>query len=253
MSVQSKPIFRSVAVLDGELVPRSSIKMHWDISEAECSPQGDTICAVLLRTLVSWNKGPSEPAVCLQPHPKEKSREEDKSMHLWDFLSAPSPSSSHLQHWQGKLGWMLLCCRGKCLVPVMRKWVMFAICPSIFLVASLPGFPVHQTQQICVPQKSDMSMWGCQGSPNTCPQTAQCMFTVSSERELTDPRKAALQSSSLLPTVGRKTPSTNDSMPPVGWLAGRSVLPSANTPKKTSKQQPAVGIWVKLWLMFWCA
>lgn len=53
MSVQSKPLLGSVTVLDGQLMPISSIKMCWYISEAEHSPQGDTICAILLRTSVS--------------------------------------------------------------------------------------------------------------------------------------------------------------------------------------------------------
>lgn len=52
MLVQSKPIFRSVTVLDGELMSKSSIKMCRYISEAERSPQGDIICAILLRTSV---------------------------------------------------------------------------------------------------------------------------------------------------------------------------------------------------------
>lgn len=52
-SVQSKPIFRSVTVLDEELMPQSNIKMGWYISEAECSSQWDTICAILSRISVS--------------------------------------------------------------------------------------------------------------------------------------------------------------------------------------------------------
>lgn len=53
MSVQSKPIFRSVTVLDEELMPQSNIKMCWYISEAEYSSQWDIICAILSRISVS--------------------------------------------------------------------------------------------------------------------------------------------------------------------------------------------------------
>lgn len=99
---------------------------------------------------------------------------------LMDFLSAPSLSSSHLQHWQGELGRMLISCRcicGKCLVPE-RKWVMFALCT--FHLASLPGFPENQEQQVCLPQKSDMSMWRwpriAQHLSSDCPMHVQHVF-----------------------------------------------------------------------------
>lgn len=146
---------------------------------------------------------------------------------------------------------MLISCRGasgKFLAPLMRKWVMLAICTSIFHLASLPGFPEHQEEQVCLPQKSDMTMQGWPRNPQNLSSNRpmhphHLLWDIldrywQTSETLTEPRarqgRSAIQQ--LVSTVAR-TSSANGRKAAMGWLAGRSVSPTANLPKKPASSK----------------